>query len=79
MARKVDSSGVQKAFAHRSARVGANPNPKPPIDVMLPPIEADGEAPTAIFAPAVTNAIFAATGKRIRTPPIDTRLLKTTG
>ena len=35
-----------------------------------------GEAPTAVVAPAVTNAIFAATANRIRTLPIDTNLLK---
>jgi isoquinoline 1-oxidoreductase beta subunit len=35
-----------------------------------------GEAPTAAVAPALTNAIFAATGKRIRTLPIDRALLK---
>jgi isoquinoline 1-oxidoreductase beta subunit len=34
-----------------------------------------GEAPTAVVAP-VTNAIFAATAKRIRTLPIDTNLFK---
>ena len=35
-----------------------------------------GEAPTACVSAAVTNAIFAATGKRLRTLPIDTDSLK---
>ncbi|MBR0873266.1 xanthine dehydrogenase family protein molybdopterin-binding subunit [Bradyrhizobium tropiciagri] len=35
-----------------------------------------GEAPTAIVSAAVTNAIFAATGRRVRSLPIDTASLK---
>lgn len=35
-----------------------------------------GEAPTAIVSAALTNAIFAAAGHRVRTLPIDTRSLK---
>jgi isoquinoline 1-oxidoreductase subunit beta len=35
-----------------------------------------GEAPTAVVSAAVTNAIFAATGKRLRTLPIVTNSLK---
>ena len=35
-----------------------------------------GEPGTSAIAPAIINAIFAATGKRLRTLPIDTNLLK---
>jgi isoquinoline 1-oxidoreductase subunit beta len=35
-----------------------------------------GEAGTSAIVPAVTNAIFAATGKRLRKTPIDIALLK---
>jgi isoquinoline 1-oxidoreductase subunit beta len=35
-----------------------------------------GEAGTSLIVPAVFNAIFAATGKRLRKPPVDTAALK---
>jgi isoquinoline 1-oxidoreductase beta subunit len=35
-----------------------------------------GEAGTSAIAPAVANAIFAATGKRLRKLPIDPAALK---
>jgi isoquinoline 1-oxidoreductase beta subunit len=35
-----------------------------------------GEAGTSCIVPAVTNAIFAATGKRLRELPVDAAQLK---
>ena len=35
-----------------------------------------GEAGTSAIVPALTNAIFAATGKRLRKPPVDSAALK---
>jgi isoquinoline 1-oxidoreductase subunit beta len=35
-----------------------------------------GEAGTSAIVPAISNAIFAATGKRLRKMPIDTAVLK---
>ena len=35
-----------------------------------------GEAGTSVIVPAVTNAIFAATGKRLRRMPVETAVLK---
>jgi len=55
-------------------------NEMPKVEVhILPSTEAPGgigEPGTPPIAPALTNAIFAATGKRLRSLPIDTSLLK---
>ncbi len=55
-------------------------NEAPTIEVhivqSLEPPGGMGEAGTSAIAPAVTNAIFAATGKRLRKLPIDTTALK---
>jgi len=55
-------------------------NEAPSIDVhivhSMEPPGGLGEAGTSATAPAVTNAIFAATGKRLRKPPVDTAALK---
>ena len=55
-------------------------NEAPPIEVHIvqsfEPPGGMGEAGTSAVVPAVTNAIFAATGKRLRKLPIDTTALK---
>lgn len=52
----------------------------PAVEVYIVPSTEDpggiGEPGLPALAPAVTGAIFAATGKRIRTLPIDPDLLK---
>lgn len=55
-------------------------NEAPTIEVYLIESEAEpggiGEPGTAAIAPAIVNAVFAATGKRLRILPIDTQQLK---
>lgn len=55
----------------------------PTVDVHIVHSDEDpggmGEAGTSAIVPAVTNAIFAATGKRLRRLPVDPRVLQQTG
>jgi isoquinoline 1-oxidoreductase beta subunit len=55
-------------------------NEAPAIDVHIvqnfEPPGGMGEAGTSAISPAITNAIFAATGKRLRKLPVDTTALK---
>jgi isoquinoline 1-oxidoreductase beta subunit len=55
-------------------------NEAPDVEVHIVPSQESpggmGEAGVSLIVPAVTNAIFAATGKRLRTLPVDTSALK---
>jgi len=69
---------VEQGNFHQYPVLRMNEMPKVEVHI-LPSTEGPGgigEPGTPPIAPAVTNAIFAATGKRIRTLPIDTTLLK---
>ncbi|TBC86554.1 xanthine dehydrogenase family protein molybdopterin-binding subunit [Rhizobium leguminosarum] len=58
-------------------------NEVPPFDVFVMPSDEDpggmGEVGTASSTPALTNAIYAATGVRLRSTPIDRHLLARAG
>jgi isoquinoline 1-oxidoreductase beta subunit len=69
---------VEQGNFHDYQMLRMNEMPKVEVHI-LPSTEKPGgigEPGTPPIAPAVTNAIFAATGKRIRTLPIDTEQLK---
>jgi isoquinoline 1-oxidoreductase subunit beta len=55
-------------------------NEAPAVDVHLvkssEPPGGMGETGTSAIVPAIANAIFAATGKRLRKMPVDTNVLK---
>jgi len=76
----VKNGRVEQSYFHNypSIRINEAPHIETYLVRSAAPPGGFGEAPTAAVAPAVTNAIFAASGKRIRTLPIDTVLLRST-
>jgi isoquinoline 1-oxidoreductase beta subunit len=66
-----DTYRVARADATPEIRVHVSPNGQTPSGA--------GDPAIAVIAPAICNAIFNAVGKRIRTLPIDTNLLKDDG
>jgi isoquinoline 1-oxidoreductase subunit beta len=77
----IEKGRVQQSNFHdyRVLRI----NEAPAIEVhLIPSTEAPGgmgEPPTAVTAPAIANALFAATGKRIRKWPLERNLGQTRG
>ena len=71
---------VQQSNFHdyRPLRMNDSPRVETYLVKSAEPPGGVGETPTSAIAPAVTNAVFAATGVRIRTLPIDSALLKST-
>ena len=72
-ARRAPSSNFD---TYRILRINEAPAIEVHIVQSFEPPGGMGEAGTSAIAPAVTNAIFAATGKRLRKLPIDTTALK---
>ncbi|MGB3070250.1 MAG: molybdopterin cofactor-binding domain-containing protein [Ottowia sp.] len=71
---------VEQSNFHDVRVVRMNETPKMQT-LLLPSTEAPGgigEPGTAIFAPALVNAVFAATGRRVRRLPVDSQALKQT-
>ena len=69
-ARDVELVKVLRSALQHDIEVHIVPNTEPPGGM--------GEPGTSAIVPAITNAIFAATGKRLRKLPIDSTLLRQT-